>query len=75
MKAMSAVALARRLLAIPATQAQSERTFSDAGLVVTKSRNRLSAENVELMVALRNTWDVVEKWRASQKAKTVTILS
>ncbi|CAN0256728.1 unnamed protein product, partial [Ascophyllum nodosum] len=47
-------ALARRLLAIPASQAQSERVFSSAGQIVTQTRNRLSSENVELLVALKN---------------------
>ncbi|CAM9886015.1 unnamed protein product, partial [Ascophyllum nodosum] len=45
-------ALARRLLTIPASQAQSERVFSSAGQIVTQTRNRLSSENVELLVAL-----------------------
>ena len=52
-------ALARRLLAIPASQAQSERVFSSAGQIVTQTRNRLSSENVELLVALKNIWSVV----------------
>ena len=47
-------ALARRLLAIPASQAQSERVFSSAGQIITQTRNRLSSENVELLVALKN---------------------
>ena len=47
-------ALARRLLTIPASQAQSERVFSSAGQIVTQTRNRLSSENVELLVALKN---------------------
>ncbi|CAN0426553.1 unnamed protein product, partial [Ascophyllum nodosum] len=46
-------ALARRLLTIPASQAQSERVFSSAGQIVTQTRNRLSSENVELLVALK----------------------
>ncbi|CAN0442995.1 unnamed protein product, partial [Ascophyllum nodosum] len=47
-------ALTRRLLTIPASQAQSERVFSSAGQIVTQTRNRLSSENVELLVALKN---------------------
>ena len=48
--------LARRLLTIPVSQAQSERMFSSAGQIVTQTRNRLSPENVELLVALKNIW-------------------
>ena len=59
-------ALARRLLAIPAWQAQSEPVFSSAGQVVTQTRNRLSSENVELLVALKNIWSVVEEWQQSK---------
>ncbi|CAM9651177.1 unnamed protein product, partial [Ascophyllum nodosum] len=46
-------ALARRLLTTPASQAQSERVFSSAGQIVTQTRNRLSSEKVELLVALK----------------------
>ncbi|CAN0271272.1 unnamed protein product, partial [Ascophyllum nodosum] len=53
-------ALARRLLTILASQAQSERVFSSAGQIVTQTRNRLPSENVELLVALKNIWSVVE---------------
>ncbi|CAN0526561.1 unnamed protein product, partial [Laminaria digitata] len=63
------VALARRVLALPASQAQSERMFSTAGLIVTPTRNSLSSENVELLVYLRNIWGVAEKWRTSARKK------
>ena len=59
-------ALARRRLAIPASQAHSERVFSSAGQIVTQTRNRLSSENVELLVALKNIWSVVEEWQQSK---------
>ena len=59
-------ALARRRLAIPASQAQSERVFSSAGQIVTQTRNRLSSENVELLVALKNIWSVEEEWQQSK---------
>ena len=59
-------ALARRLLAIPASQAQSERVFSSAGQIVAQTRNRLSSENVELLGALKNIWSVVEEWQQSK---------
>lgn len=57
--------LARRVLCIPASQAQSERVFSSAGLVVTKTRSRLDPENVELMVFLRNILPEVDRWNGN----------
>ncbi|CAM9964293.1 unnamed protein product, partial [Sphacelaria rigidula] len=48
--------LARRVLAIPATSAQSERPFSLAGFVVTEKRNRLGAENAATLLFLRTVW-------------------
>ncbi|CAM9555056.1 unnamed protein product, partial [Sphacelaria rigidula] len=44
--------LARRVLCIPASQAQSERVFSAAGQIATPTRSRLDPEHVELMVFL-----------------------
>lgn len=58
--------LSRRMLAIPASQARSDRVFSRAGQIVIKSRNKLEPENVELLVYLRSTWAVVEQWKANQ---------
>ena len=63
--------LARRVLAIPATQAESERLFSCAGNIVTKNRNALSPENVELLVLLRHSWERVEQWEKSTAAETL----
>ena len=57
--------LARRVLAPPSSQAQSERMFATVGLIVTPVRNSLSSENVELLVYLRNVWGVAEKWKIS----------
>ena len=54
--------LARRVLSIPATQAQSERMFSAAGLTVNKRRGSLDPENVEMLVFLRCNWNAVDKW-------------
>ena len=53
--------LARRVLAIPATQAESERLFSCAGNIVTKTRNRLAPSTVEQLVLLRHSWKIVEE--------------
>lgn len=58
-------ALARRMLAIPSSQAQSERMFSTAGLTVTPNRSCLGDSNVELLVYLRNVWGVVDEWKKS----------
>jgi hypothetical protein len=52
--------LARRTLCIPATSATSERLFSQAGLTVTKLRNRLSSDNVSMLLFLRMSWPVVD---------------
>lgn len=65
-------ALARRVLAIPSSQAQSERMFSTAGLTVTPTRSRLLDENVELLVYLRNVWGVVDEWKKSAARKKKT---
>ena len=58
--------LARRVLAIPATQAESERLFSCAGLIVTKTRNGLAPSTVELLILLRHSWKIVDEWNASK---------
>lgn len=55
--------VARRVLAIPATQAQSDRMFSAAGLTADKRRGSLDPENVELLVFLRCNWAAVEEWQ------------
>ena len=61
--------LARRVLAVPATQTHSERLFSCAGNVVTKTRNSLSPEHVELLVFLRSTWQVAEEYGVEIEAE------
>lgn len=47
--------LARKYLAVQASSAASERVFSVGGLVVTKTRNRLSGERVEDIVFLHES--------------------
>jgi len=54
--------VARRVLAIPASSAQSERLFSVAGQTVTKKRNSLASDNVELLVFLRTVWPTLDAW-------------
>ncbi|CAB1098403.1 unnamed protein product [Ectocarpus sp. CCAP 1310/34] len=54
-----------RVLCIPASQPQSERVFSSAGLVVTKTRARMDPENVELMLFLRNVLREVDRWNGN----------
>ena len=45
--------LARRVLDIPATSAAPKRLFSTAGNVMTKKRSRLTCDNMEELVYLR----------------------
>ena len=60
--------VARRVLAITASSAQSEGLFSVAGQTVTKKRACLSSDNVELLVLLRTVWLTLDAW-AAQKTK------
>ena len=53
----------RRVLAIPATQAPSDRMFSTAGLTVNKRRGSLDLEDVELLIFLRCNWTAVDEWQ------------
>ena len=45
--------VARKILAIPASSAKSERVFSTGGLVVTAKRGRLSPSKVEDLILLK----------------------
>jgi len=49
--------MARRYLAIPATSASIERTFSIRSNIISKSRNRLEPETVKKIVLLRS-WKI-----------------
>ena len=53
-------AVARDVLAIPATSADAERLFSKTGLVDTAKRNRLTGDTVTLLVWLRQAWGPIE---------------
>lgn len=44
--------VARKFLGISATEVASERVFSSAGNIVTKTRSRLTGDNVEKLVFL-----------------------
>ena len=58
---------ARRVLAIPATSAPSERVFSVAGQTATKKRNRLTGHAVTLLVWLKGAWDAVDEFLMEQR--------
>jgi hypothetical protein len=45
--------MAKKILAIPATQFESERNFSANGRTLKSRRNRLSPENVDLLLFIR----------------------
>jgi hypothetical protein len=49
--------MVRRYLAIPATSAPIERTFSIGSNIISKSRNRLEPETVKQIVLLRS-WKI-----------------
>jgi hypothetical protein len=51
--------MARRFLAVPATLAPVERTFSISSNIITKSRNRLDPETVKRTVLLKS-WRIKE---------------
>jgi len=50
--------LARRVLAIPATSASSERTFSRAGLILTEKRTNLNPQKVNDLLVIHNYYVV-----------------
>ena len=45
--------MARRLLAIPASSAEVERIFSQAGLIISKKRARLSLATIKILMFCR----------------------
>jgi len=62
--------LARRVLAIPATSSAPERLFSTAGNVMTKTRSRLTCDNMEELVYLHEVWPQVREWEAVKKMRS-----
>jgi hypothetical protein len=58
---------AKRVLAIPATSAPSERVFSVAGQTVTKKRSRLTGYAVTLLVWLKGAWEAVDEFVRDQR--------
>ena len=53
--------LARRILSIPATSAGTERLFSLGGIILTNRRQRLSPDQVDNMLVIRGTRQVLSK--------------
>ena len=51
--------LAKYYLCIPASSTSSERSFSIANNIVTKSRNKSSSENVEMITFLKNNFEYI----------------
>ena len=49
----------KQYLCIPASSTSSERAFSIANNIVTKRRNRLLPENVEMLTFLKNNFEYV----------------
>ena len=52
--------LAKRILAISASSAKSERVFSTGGNIVTAKRNRLAPKNVENLIKIKENMSKVE---------------
>jgi hypothetical protein len=67
--------LARRILCIPATSATSERLFSQAGLTVSKLRNRLSDDHVTMLLFLRMSWPAVDAYKGRGKKRPAGTLA
>ena len=55
--------IARRVFAIPASSAKSERVFSSGGNVVTAKRNRLAPKKVEALVKIKENSDKIAAFK------------
>ena len=62
--------LARRVLAIPTTSAAPERLFSTAGNAITKTRSRLTCDNMEEFVYLHDVCSHVLEWESVKKMRS-----
>ena len=69
--------IAKKILAIPASSAKSERVFSTGGLVVTAKRGRLSPSKVEDLILLKQNLSRVREFLDSTdyNIETGTLLS
>jgi hypothetical protein len=65
--------MARRYLAIPASSAPVERTFSIGNNVITKSRNRLDPKTVKRTVLLKS-WKIKELKELEDNFRNFTLL-
>lgn len=54
-------ALARVILAVPASSASAERVFSAAGRIVTKFRCNIDSDLVNALVMLANIWEALDE--------------
>lgn len=55
--------LARRILCIPATSASSERVFSAAGMIVTKTRSRIKSDVTAQLLYIKKNWITFMKYK------------
>jgi len=53
--------LARKILAVPATSAPSERLFSSAGLTISSERSRLTPDIADALLFTRGVWKMSEE--------------
>ena len=59
-------------LCIPASSTSSERAFSVANNIVTKRRNRLLPENVQMLTFLKNNFEYVPVPRNTKGSSNLT---
>ena len=61
--------IARRILAIPASSAKSERVFSTGGLIVSTKRGSLGPKKVEELIVIKQNMSKVKLFLATSKYK------